>query len=64
MNKFQAFELAKAKLDVTELRNSLSQATKLAADKEELATSLQTQLEMLIEEKRQLGQQLEAVVGR
>ncbi|XP_063895101.1 centromere-associated protein E [Helicoverpa armigera] len=67
----KAFELAKAKLDVTELRNSLSQAGKQAADSEaantelrQHADSLQHEIQHLAAEKDQLAQQLDAVVAR
>ena len=67
----QAFELAKAKLDVTELRNNLSQANKQSADKDadnaelrQHADSLQREIQQLMDEKEQLAQQLETVVAR
>lgn len=67
----QAFELAKAKLDVTELRNNLSQANKQCADKDvdivELTRRLdstQHELRQLAEQKEQLAKQLDTVVAR
>ncbi|XP_063365832.1 227 kDa spindle- and centromere-associated protein-like [Cydia amplana] len=56
----KAFELAKAKLDVTELRNSLSQATKQAADGEEF----KQQAEAIRAERDRLAEQLQAVSER
>lgn len=68
---FQAFELAKAKLDVTELKNNLSQANKLCADKQaanaDLARhndNLTRQLTDLVDEKNKLAQQMDFVVAR
>lgn len=60
----QAFELAKAKLDVTELKNSLSQATKLAADREVANNELQHQAQQLAAERQQLAAQLDALAAR
>lgn len=68
---FQAFELAKAKLDVTELRNTLSQASKHSADKDaenaelrQRADSSQLEILRLAAEKDQLAQQLDTLVAR
>ncbi|CAK1587322.1 unnamed protein product [Parnassius mnemosyne] len=67
----KAFELAKAKLDVTELRNNASQAAKQVSDKEAVNRELMKQTEalkqeihQLVEEKRQLSEQLDIVVAR
>lgn len=61
---YQAFELAKSKLDVTELRNTLGQASKAAADKDLAANELQQQLQQLAAEKEQLAEQLHNVSAR
>ncbi|XP_037292946.1 myosin-11-like [Manduca sexta] len=67
----KAFELAKAKLDVTELKNTMSQATKHSADKESANLELRQQMETmqveiqeLKEEKQRLEEQLEFVTAR
>ncbi|KAJ0174412.1 hypothetical protein K1T71_009520 [Dendrolimus kikuchii] len=67
----KAFELAKSKLDVTELKNNLSQSMKLNADKDaennnmrQQITSLQCDIEQLTTEKENLAEQLEDVVAR
>ncbi|KAL0822094.1 hypothetical protein ABMA28_005458 [Loxostege sticticalis] len=60
----KAFELAKSKLDVTELRNTLGQASKAAADKDLAANELQQQLQQLAAEKEQLAEQLHNVSAR
>ncbi|XP_075979991.1 uncharacterized protein LOC142979119 isoform X2 [Anticarsia gemmatalis] len=67
----KAFELAKAKLDVTELKNNLNQAHKQAADKDsdnlelrQQTEQLQLEIQRLMDEKEQLAQQLDAVVAR
>ncbi|CAG4942904.1 unnamed protein product [Parnassius apollo] len=67
----KAFELAKAKLDVTELRNNASQAAKQVSDKEVVNKELMKQTEalkqeirQLVEEKQQLSEQLDNVVAR
>ncbi|KAF9413069.1 hypothetical protein HW555_008589 [Spodoptera exigua] len=67
----KAFELAKAKLDVTELRNNLSQANKQTADKEvdnaelrQRADSLQRDILQHVAEKEQLALRLQAVEDR
>ncbi|XP_022822553.1 sporulation-specific protein 15 isoform X5 [Spodoptera litura] len=67
----KAFELAKAKLDVTELRNNLSQANKQTSDKEldnvqlrQHADSLQRDIMQHVAEKEQLALRLQAVEDR
>ncbi|XP_063829173.1 early endosome antigen 1-like [Ostrinia nubilalis] len=60
----KAFELAKAKLDVTELRNNLGQAAGAAADKELATARLQHDLQTLAAEKEQLAEQLMNVSAR
>ncbi|KAM3956972.1 uncharacterized protein ACR2FA_009020 [Aphomia sociella] len=67
----KAFELAKAKLDVTELKNNLSQANKQTADKDMANAELRQQMEgfqhqiqQLTAERRQMSEQLEIVVAR
>ncbi|KAJ2940341.1 hypothetical protein O0L34_g15 [Tuta absoluta] len=67
----KAFELAKAKLDATELKNNLSQALKQATDKDtdnkqltRQCEELQREMQTLVEEKHQLRSQLEMVVAR
>ncbi|CAB3230377.1 unnamed protein product [Arctia plantaginis] len=67
----KAFELAKAKLDVTELKSNLSQANKELADRDIDNAELRQQTEQLHQEIRQLmdqkdllQQQFEAVVSR
>ncbi|XP_035444329.2 pericentrin isoform X4 [Spodoptera frugiperda] len=67
----KAFELAKAKLDVTELRNNLSQANKQTSDKEldnaqlrQHADSLQRDIMQHVAEKEQLAERLQAVEDR
>ncbi|XP_045522749.1 putative uncharacterized protein MYH16 isoform X4 [Pieris brassicae] len=67
----KAFELAKAKLDVTELRSNLSQANKRAADLEvnrvqtiSRNEDMEKEVKQLQEEKQHLAQQLEMVLAR
>ncbi|XP_028171785.1 227 kDa spindle- and centromere-associated protein-like [Ostrinia furnacalis] len=60
----KAFELAKAKLDVTELRNNLGQAASAAADRELATARLQHDLQALAAEKEQLAEQLTNVSAR
>ncbi|CAG9788961.1 unnamed protein product [Diatraea saccharalis] len=60
----KAFELAKAKLEVTELKNNLGQAQKMAADKELEAVGLKSELQQLAVHRQQLSQQLHAVNDR
>lgn len=60
----QAFELAKAKLDVTELRNSVSQAGKMAADAEAASAALRERAEVAAAEKEALAARLQDVLGR
>ncbi|CAK1555491.1 unnamed protein product [Leptosia nina] len=67
----KAYELAKAQIDVTELKNNLSQANKRAADVEAFHIenskrndALQQKVEELQEEKNKYTQQLEIVLSR
>ncbi|XP_073961481.1 uncharacterized protein isoform X3 [Choristoneura fumiferana] len=60
----KAFELAKAKLDVTELRNSVSRAGKMAADAEAASAALSERAEMAAAEKDALAARLQDVLGR
>ncbi|CAG4982095.1 unnamed protein product [Colias eurytheme] len=67
----KAFELAKAKLDVTELKSSLSQAATRSADVEQSVSELrgsnqllQRELDLLQRDKQQLAEQLEVLVSR
>ncbi|XP_048481422.1 early endosome antigen 1 [Plutella xylostella] len=67
----KAFELAKARLDVTELKSTLSQESKLLAERdqenrrlEEAERTLRQEVEALTREKQGLGEQLELVMCR
>ncbi|KAG7311953.1 hypothetical protein JYU34_001378 [Plutella xylostella] len=67
----KAFELAKARLDVTELKSTLSQESKLLAERDqenrrlgEAERTLRQEVEALTREKQGLGEQLELVMCR
>ncbi|XP_022116002.2 A-kinase anchor protein 9 isoform X2 [Pieris rapae] len=67
----KAFELAKAKLDITELKSSLSQANKRAAELEvnreqtmSRNEAIEKEVRQLQEEKHHVAQQLEMVLAR
>ncbi|XP_049876262.1 major antigen-like isoform X4 [Pectinophora gossypiella] len=67
----KAFELAKAKLDVTELKNTLSQTQKHASDRETTSTQLkqrneelELEVQAMTADREQLKKQLETVVAR
>ncbi|GBP22513.1 hypothetical protein EVAR_78691_1 [Eumeta japonica] len=67
----KAFELARAKLDITELKNALHQATTKISDKEICVTELtkennnmKAELEELSSEKEEIRKQLATVMSR
>ncbi|VVC89775.1 unnamed protein product [Leptidea sinapis] len=63
----KAFELAKAKLDITELKNSLRHATKRDGDNNQLIAKtqdMQNEMETLRNEKENLTRQLDSLMAR